>query len=129
LLFGRVAGELGALSQRAARQPDPESALAEAQTTVDALVAARAEAPAGGPTVADSAALERRLRVPVEAALRRINDLAFLSRSPLIEQLPWMASHPGTALDRARGLQGSLMEALEKLRPPGPRPVPGQAAA
>ncbi|HEY3107203.1 MAG TPA: hypothetical protein VGL23_00520, partial [Chloroflexota bacterium] len=129
VLFGRLAGELGALSLRVARQPDPESALAEAQTTVDALVAARAEAPAGPASPADAAALERRLRVPVEAALRRVNDLAFLSRSPLIEQLPWVASHPGTALDRARALQESLLDALEKLRPPGPRPLPGQSAA
>jgi hypothetical protein len=129
LLFGRVTGELGALSLRAARQPDPESALAEAQATVDALVAARAEGEAGDGVGADPAALERRLRVPVEAALRRVNDLAFLSRSPLVEQLPWVASHPGTALDRGRALQGSLLEALEKLRPPGPRPLPGQVAA
>jgi hypothetical protein len=129
LLFGRVAGELGALSLRAGRQPDADAALAEAQTTVDALVAARAEGLAGDAALPDSPALERQLRVPVEAALRRVNDLAFLSRSPLVELLPWVAAHPGTALDRARALQTSLLDALEKLRPPGPRPVPGQAAA
>jgi hypothetical protein len=129
VLFGRVTSELGALSLRAARQPDPESALAEAQATVDALVVARAETGGGDAAGADPATLERRLRVPVEAALRRVNDLAFLSRSPLVEQLPWVAGHPGTALDRGRALQGSLLEALEKLRPPGPRPLPGQVAA
>jgi hypothetical protein len=128
-LFGRVAGELGALSARAARQPDLDAALVEAQATVDALVVARAEGLVGEVAPADSPALERRLRVPVEAALRRVNDLAFLSRSPLLDLLPWVASHPGTALDRARALQDSLRDALEKLRPPGPRPVPGQAAA
>ena len=90
LLYGRAGGalrsQLGALTERVARQPDTLSALADARETVGALVRApeaEGERPAGPEETAQAS-----LRVLVEGALRRLNDLPALSENPLLERLP-----------------------------------------
>jgi hypothetical protein len=99
------------LADRAVRQPDPLTALAEVRQSVADL--ARAE------SVPD-------LRLLVEGALRHANDLPALSGHPLLDTLV-PATH-GTALERAMYLRAELEAAIGRLRPPGPRPAPGGSA-
>ncbi|HEX2324683.1 MAG TPA: hypothetical protein VHQ00_04745, partial [Chloroflexota bacterium] len=136
LLYGRAGGalraQLGALTERVARQPDTLSALADARETVGALVRApegEGERPAGPEETAQAS-----LRVLVEGALRRLNDLPALSENPLLERLPEAAapasrSAPAPVLERAAGLREALTQAIGRLRPQGPRPNPGPQGA
>lgn len=63
----------------------------------------------------------------VEGALRRINDYLYLGSSPVArlrtvsERLP---SASATHVDRGKATHRVLAEAIEKLRPEGPRPAP-----
>jgi hypothetical protein len=150
LLYGRAGGalrsQLGALTERVARQPDTLSALADARETVGALVRApegEGNRPAGPEETARAS-----LRVLVEGALRRLNDLPALSENPLLERLPEAAaparrsapppfpgpapasrSAPAPVLERAAGLREALTQAIGRLRPQGPRPNPGPQGA
>jgi hypothetical protein len=146
LVYGRVAGELRALADRAAVQPDPITVLADAQEAVDALLHASADdtappslsaddpadAPASAATPAPTTAageLAITMRVETETALRRLTDLAALSEHPLLDRLPWIAGAPGTRLDRARLLRDDLIAAIRALAPPGERPLGATHAA
>ena len=144
LLYGRAGGalrsQLGALTERVARQPDTLSALADARETVGALVRAP-EAEGAHPSGPEETA-QASLRVLVEGALRRLNDLPALSENPLLERLPvaagpasWSAPPPllrpapAPVLERAAGLREALTQAIGRLRPQGPRPNPGPQGA
>jgi hypothetical protein len=136
LLYGRAGGalrsQLGALTERVARQPDTLSALADARETVGALVRAP-EAEGAHPSSPEETA-QASLRVLVEGALRRLNDLPALSENPLLERLPEAAgparrSTPAPVLERAAGLREALTQAIGRLRPQGPRPNPGPQGA
>jgi hypothetical protein len=115
LVFGQQATGLRArlrdLADRAVRQPDPLTALAEVRQSVADL--ARQE------SVPD-------LRLLVEGALRHANDLPALSGHPLLDTL--VPPTHGTALERARQLRAELEAAIGRLRPPGARPAPGGSA-
>ena len=131
LLYGRAGGalraQLGALTERVVRQPDTLSALADARETVGALV--RSPAPeTGGPAPDPEATAQASLRVLVEGALRRLNDLPALSENPLLDRLPALAT-PAPPLERATRLRQFLTEAIARLRPAGPRPNPGAQGA
>jgi hypothetical protein len=108
---GALRGQLSRLAARATRQPDAVAALVEAREGLDQIV--RAQEPDGW-------------RVIVEGALRHLNDLPLLAGHPLTERLP-----PGrggeTALDRGGRLREELGAAIDRLRPGGSRPTPGQS--
>ena len=115
LVFGAQATGLRArlreVADRVVRQPDAVTALADVRQSVADL--ARAE------SVPD-------LRLLVEGALRHANDLPALSEHPLLDALV-PAGH-GTTLERAGLLRAELEAAIARLRPPGPRPMPGSSA-
>jgi hypothetical protein len=147
LVYGPVVstltGQLHALSHRVARQPDALSALAEVRETLDTVLRTQTEAarsdgaaartphaagsgsPALAPQPAGPAPAE--LRVLVEGALRRLNDLPGLSQHPLKNYLLTSPS-PATDLEHAALLRRELEQAIERLRPQGPRPMPGTGA-
>jgi hypothetical protein len=142
LLYGRAGGalraQLGALAERVVRQPDTLSALADARETVGALV--RAPEPEGEQLPDPEATAQATLRVLVEGALRRLNDLPALAENPLLDRLGGAPPDPapggertdqGAAptLDRAARLREALLQAIARLRPPGPRPNPGPQGA
>jgi hypothetical protein len=154
LVYGRavsaLTGQLRSLVRRVVRQPDVVSALAEVRETLDTVLRVQEEeiqrAPqdgAGrqvrslGALRADTEAPARtqpweglapaELRVLVEGALRRLNDLPGLSQHPLKNHLLTPAS-PVTDLEHAALLRRELEQAIERLRPPGPRPMPGSSA-
>jgi hypothetical protein len=110
------------LANRVVRQPDELSALADVRETVDQILRERAAeaAPADATRPAE-------LRVLVEGALRHLNDLPALSEHPLLHHLPGLEDDPGTALERAAGLRSELDQAIERLRPAGARPSPGNS--
>ncbi|MBV9544380.1 MAG: hypothetical protein JOY61_08370, partial [Chloroflexi bacterium] len=64
------------------------------------------------------------LRVLVEGALRRMNDLPGLSQHPLLAELARTAEYDGSPLERAAVLRSELEQAIERLRPSGARPSP-----
>ncbi len=155
LVYGRavsaLTGQLRALAHRVVRQPDAVSALAEVRETLDTVLRVQGEAmqrasqggadQRAGPPGATSAvtgAIARaqhgeslapaEVRVLVEGALRRLNDLPGLSQHPLKNYLLTPAS-PATDLEYAALLRGKLEQAIERLRPPGPRPMPGTSAS
>lgn len=118
-----VRARLRDLADRVVRQPDPTTALAEVQEGMTELVreqsteltAADPEGPPG-------------LRLLVEGALRRLNDLPALSHHALLDRL--VPSVDGaTTLERAAQLRAQLELAIARLRPPGPRPGPGSTVA
>lgn len=59
--------------------------------------------------------------------MRRLNDLPGLSQHPLKNYLLTPAN-PVTDLEHAALLRRELEQAIEQLRPPGPRPMPGTSA-
>jgi hypothetical protein len=62
----------------------------------------------------------------VEAALRRMHDLPYLGSSPLAKLRAVSARLPATSptsVDRGRAVHQVLVEAIEKLKPEGPRPA------
>jgi hypothetical protein len=111
-LLGTLRGQLRDLGNRVVRQPDELSALADVRETVDQIL--REQASSSPP-----------LRVLVEGALRHLNDLPALSEHALLDEL---ASQDGTPLERATELRNQLEQAIERLRPSGPRPSPGASA-
>jgi hypothetical protein len=131
LLYGRAGGvlraQLGALTERVVRQPDTLSALADARETVGALVRSPEPESEGQPPDPRAAA-QASLRVLVEGALRRLNDLPALSENPLLDRLPALSS-PAPPLERATRLREALTQAIARLRPPGARPNPGAQGA
>jgi hypothetical protein len=102
------------LGNRVVRQPDELSALADVRETVDQILRERSPA--------------TDLRVMIEGALRHMNDLPTLSQHPLLAELPAIADADGTPLERAAYLRNALDQAIERLRPSGPRPTPGSSA-
>lgn len=144
-----LTGQLRALASRVARQPDAVSALAEVHEALDTVLRVQGNAMEGapqdgagaqqGPSVAVASAgapaqaqrgegsAPAELRVLVEGALRRLNDLPGLSQHPLKNYLLTPAS-PATDLEHAALLRAELAQAIERLRPPGPRPMPGTSA-
>jgi hypothetical protein len=55
----------------------------------------------------------------VEDGLRQLYDYVALGELPLAG---WSGLNPGSSIERGKRLQKLLMEAIEALRPPGPRP-------
>ena len=129
------------LDYRVARQADPVAALAEVREVVDALVReqgagiqgeplanAGVDAPvATTPAAGNAAVPPAELRLLVEGALRRLNDLPALSQHPLLAALPQAGGASGTPLERATVLRADLERAIERLRPPGQRPTGGSS--
>jgi hypothetical protein len=125
LLYGSTATALRArlreLADRVVRQPDATTALAEVHEGMTDLVREQ---------TTELTAADRQgppeLRLLVEGALRRLNDLPALSRHALLDRV--VPSAEGTTtLERAAQLRGELELAIARLRPPGPRPGPGGA--
>jgi hypothetical protein len=110
-LLGSLHSQLRELTNRVVRQPDELSALADVRDTVDQILRERSP--------------ETDLRVMVEGALRHLNDLPSLSEHPLIFELAGTSELGGTPLERAVWLRNALEQAIEHLRPSGPRPSPG----
>lgn len=113
-LLSNVRGQLRELSNRVVRQPDSVAALVDVRETVDDMLRQQSSASADLTEGAD-------VRMLVESALRRLNDLPALSQHPLISTVETGAS----PLERAAALRSELEQAVERLRPPGPRPTPG----
>ena len=117
LLYGPVRGvlrgQLRELSNRVVRQPDSVTALVDVRETVDDML--REGESRDSPE----------LRVLVEGALRRMNDLPGLSQHPLLAELARTAEYDGSPLERAAVLRSELEQAIERLRPSGARPSPG----
>jgi hypothetical protein len=113
-VLSRLHGQLRELTNRVVRQPDEVSALADVRDTVDQILRERSP--------------DTDLRVLVEGALRRLNDLPALAEHPLLLELPAIADLDGTPLERAAHLRGALEQAIERLRPSGARPSPGSGA-
>jgi hypothetical protein len=115
LVFGATAttlrGRLRQLADRVVRQPDPVTALADVNESVSDLVREHTAT---------------NLRLLVEGAVRRANDLPGLSQHPLLDRL--VPASEGTALERATRLRWELEAAIARLRPSGPRPTPGSHA-
>jgi hypothetical protein len=110
-------GQLRDLANRVVRQPDPLSALAVVRESMDEIVrerAAEASTDSGKPA---------EMRLLVEGALRRLNDMPALSEHPLLEHLPGEAE--ASPLERAAILRNEIDQAIERLRPSGSRPSPG----
>src|SRR5262249_44605235 len=80
--------------------------------------------PARGESSSMDASRPTELRVLVEGALRHLNDLPALSEHPLLVHLSLGSDSANTSLERAAGLRGQLDQAIERLRPNGPRPSP-----
>jgi hypothetical protein len=114
-----VRQRLRRLSRRASRQADPVTVLVDVREGVDELVRAHDD-PARQVT---EPAFE--LRLQVESALRHLNDLPGLSQYSLVNQL---LGADGTALESAAVLRSELEQAIERLRPTGPRPTPGSVS-
>jgi len=112
-LLGSLSGQLRDLGNRVVRQPDELSALADVRETVDQILRERAP--------------ETDLRLPVEGALRHLNDLPTLAQHPLLVEAPWLTEASGTPLERAAQLRNALDLAIERLRPSGARPSPGSS--
>jgi N-terminal 7TM region of histidine kinase len=127
LVYGATATTLRAglreLSDRVVRQPDPTTALAEVNEGMTELVREQS-----AELIAASPQETPELRLLVEGALRRMNDLPALSRHALLDRLV-PSDDAATALERAAQLRGELELAITRLRPPGPRPGPGSAVA
>jgi hypothetical protein len=98
------------------RQPDSVAALVDVRETVEDMLRE------GSPSESTE------LRVLVEGALRRMNDLPGLTQHPLLAELPATASYTGTPLERAAALRNELEQAIERLRPAGARPSPGSSS-
>lgn len=127
LVYGTTATTLRAglreLADRVVRQPDSTTALAEIHEGMTELVREQsAELTAANPQEPPE------LRLLVEGALRRLNDLPTLSRHALLDRMVPSAD-AATALERAAQLRGELELAIARLRPPGPRPGPGSTVA
>jgi hypothetical protein len=112
-LLGSLRGQLRDLGNRVVRQPDEVTALADVRETVDQMLRE-------GPPELD-------WRAMVEGALRRMNDLPALSQHALLLELRPLPEEAASPLDRARALRNLLEQAVERLRPNGPRPSPGAA--
>jgi hypothetical protein len=123
-LMGRLRGQLRELANRVVRQPDSLTALADVRDTVDQILRDSVAEASASPVQTQSTEVAE-LRVLVEGALRRLNDLPALSQHPLSEKLGLDRS--GTPLERAARLRQGLDQAIERLRPPGARPTPGSS--
>jgi hypothetical protein len=64
----------------------------------------------------------------VEDALRHLNDSPALRQHPVLGLTPSTMGSDLHAAEAAGLLQGDLLQAIERLRPPTPRPSPGGAA-
>jgi hypothetical protein len=127
-LFGRVGGELLAIAENAARQPDALSALVEAQERIAALTESAADsAPVDAEDTSreEEDAADQQIVVLVGRALRHLNDRSALGVHPLADALPALVAGVATPLERGGRLQRALYDAVERLRPPGAPPVPG----
>jgi hypothetical protein len=130
-LTGTLRGQLRELGNRVVRQPDEVSALAAVRDTVDQILRDQTAPPPDSTAplpVEPVTAPDTELRVLIEVALRHLNDLPTLSQHPRLSELPVIAFVPGTPLERAARLRSELDQAIERLRPPGPRPTPGTSA-
>jgi hypothetical protein len=122
VLFEPAAGalrqRLRTLADRAVRQPDSITALAEVRE---------------GLGVVDSGVLpesgrEQELRLLVEGGLRHLNDLPGLSRHSLVGSTPSTVGADLTPMEAAARLRSDLVQAIERLRPNTPRPTAGGSA-
>lgn len=113
-LVSTLRGRLRDLSNRVVRQPDSVTALVDVRETVEDILGEQ-RSPSSD------------MRVMVESALRRMNDLPALTQHPLLEGLDAAGEPAGTPLERAVALRSQLEQAIERLRPPGARPTPGTA--
>jgi hypothetical protein len=120
-LIGTLRGQLRDLGNRVVRQPDELTALVDVRETIDQILRDRTAETEPSATASD-------LRVLVEGALRRLNDLPSLSEHPLLDELPSLSAGAATPLERAARVRNALDQAIERLRPTGARPGPGAAA-
>jgi len=138
LLYGPVVAAardaLAGLAVAVGRQPDATSALVEVRERVDTLLrsaeagaSASADPTSKPPTARDADRAGPPLRLLVESALRHLNDAPTLSSHPLLDRLG-RDDDATTPLERAARLRACLVEAIDRLHPPGPRPPPGASA-
>jgi hypothetical protein len=122
-------------ANRVTRQPDAVTALADVRQNLDDVIRAqetRVELEQPPPAVVgveDGVASEPAtlsaptdFRLLVEGALRHLDDLPGLSQHPLLAAVGLDAASP---LENAAALRSALVLAIERLRPGGPRPMPG----
>ncbi len=117
-----VRGQLEELADRVVRHPDAIAALVDVRDSVDGMLQ-----PAPLPSEQLESAPSSEFRVLVESALRHLNDLPALTHHPLLGRTPSGQQSHRPAVEHAALLRGDLIEAVERLRPSGPRPDPGSS--
>jgi hypothetical protein len=117
-LFDPVAGSLRRrlreLADLAVRRPDPIETIVDVREELEAIEAQ--------PSL--SVPDERELRVLVESALRRLNDVPALSRHRLVGATPSTRAPTGSRIDAGNQLRRDLVEAIDHLRPEATGPGP-----
>ena len=119
---GSLRVRLRSMAERVVRHRDPMTALVEMREQVDELIRDPMRTTSDGH---DAATPPREFRALVEASLRHVNDLPTLSHDRLVGRTHSTFASGGSALERAGLLRADLLTAIERLRPPGPRPTPG----